>query len=64
MGKHEPVTKSKTTAQRLAEYAEALHSKGIFNFRAVVEGRTLTFDFGGQQKAASQGANPADLIDP
>lgn len=55
-------SKSKSTPQRLAEYAEALRDKGFTEFRAEIEGRKLTFDFG--KPAPQSGVNPADLIDP
>ena len=60
-----PASRSKTTAQRLAEYAAELKAKGIDDFRAIVEGRTLTFDF---KNSAGTIENmpqyPADLVDP
>ncbi|MCD9147466.1 hypothetical protein [Pseudophaeobacter flagellatus] len=56
--------KSKTTPQRLAEYAAELKAKGIDDFRATVEGRTFTFDFSHPTLTIAEAQNPADLVEP
>jgi hypothetical protein len=50
-----------STAERLAEYIDALRSRGIPVKGATVEGRTIHLDLSNSPRVT---VNPADLVDP